>query len=846
MSAETNSKIRKQLPSGSLVVALARREVKDSENPNTISKIAQATVNRLSSAREFLNRVSLGQGASQFNTAGSQSADEESHRSQGTSCLDSPGSTHRVLEKQKSLSRLLLAPLFPSSSKKKSAKEATYHKQNARMHEINSGATQTQVSIQPVHSKALMHMFLSDSNKSGSIEEASFAPRHEYETYMETLREFVALFQENHFLSGSFLHSQPSHVSSEAYLKAEAFFQGIQLRKRSLRNQFQLSIGISGTRFGDKLERMLEQTSLSLLPTENFKMLMGFIKLKDTHISELAHRVDKILSLDALENDCIEFPIQELKKFKETLFKICRDLHRHSPRPLLENCMDEAIKSLCEHAAAIIIAKRNAAIEKVLKDSTTSSLKKQELVHHYLLLGESLTSICELEWLYRGKLEFHNLDHSFEVAEDASMLMQGMGPWWGASQKLAFSGGIKHDIRMAFENLDEKAFRRFAGRDKECSEGLSHANWSQSFEQTQQDLFYLFPELVHLFPEGKILTDWQKHYTKEGIADTVPEFLDLPKKDSDIPALGCISNGGELIRLPVGKNDSVNPALVSRNPDTQELEITVQQRVKVYQEMFELKPDMAKKALKKIFFDGVAIPIADLAKPQKNPAEWSYVDTDRLFSEMYPDKVRQIDLYLSKVTKEPAEFLQAIEDYKAFVTSQETFAAGRATILEERVLFPCMALLSHLKNCQRQLNNTSSKVEMQVYLATKLGMGSLFCFEDRSLPAQMLLEGLSQEATPPSEVLISRSLSQVIAYVETFLANLQRHYCKGNGNLANREACEYIQARLGDFDTMGSNQVALSLMMSLENSNGYKAVASNHAWKKFAHAAKSTECFLYY
>ncbi|MCH1429907.1 MAG: hypothetical protein L7U87_04020 [Chlamydiales bacterium] len=253
--------------------------------------------------------------------------------------------------------------------------------------------------------------------------------------------------------------------------------------------------------------------------------------------------VERAMSLNLLPE--VKIDIDAISALKERLKHVCAAARIFYRYPHIEDLADQIIKCICEETTLKILQVRNRLVGEVLVSKSDDTKGKAEHINHLCHLADGLSSAAELEWLFRSRLDYHNPDHSLnEVAIPAHRLMIGVQEHLAACDLVVFSAAMRHDSRMVFADPSDRCSKRQFGKEFMQSEGASFKIWQDSMRRASEELFYIYPQLIRIFPNACLFSDAQLTGARVAIEKTVPEFLDFSSsasKSAGVPdGLDCV------------------------------------------------------------------------------------------------------------------------------------------------------------------------------------------------------------------------------------------------------------------------------------------------------------------
>ncbi|SCA58393.1 hypothetical protein AB751O23_AA_00620 [Chlamydiales bacterium SCGC AB-751-O23] len=676
------------------------------------------------------------------------------------------------------------------------------------------------------------------------------APRDNFKSFIYHLRRDIENFGLQNVLKGTF-PSQASDTYSladiqEAYIR---YLGGLQRSKNVLLAP-QEGINLTKSTREGFVESLISLISPKDLEEE------GFAEIKDalTFVINLQEFQEKLyaslLEAMSLGTRGSDIDLEKIQIFKTILKEISSKVRFFKHYPQCELVADNLVKCICEEAALRVLLFRNRLVGEVLLNGANTECVEKS-VNILCHTADALMSTCELEWLFRSKLDFHNPDHSYEVASAAYLLMKGVQEFWGSCSAAVFSAGMRHDSRMVFLNPEQRNSGRVFGKDIKQSEGASFDIWERNMRKANEELFYMYPQLIKFFPGGCLLFDLQSVGARFGIEYTVPEFSDFSSKESKgvgkADGLDCVSNQGELLRLPKEKG-AMDPLLLVRDSISHELTVSEEERISFYQKEFAKSSTLMREALEKILLKGMVVSIADLTHCVEDPKSWLESATLRLFAEMFVEEKLAI-LKGSETGDLKEETREAIDAYIKFVADQAPFSRGRATILLERILFPCRAMILNLK----ELKERASLREGLGLEERELGAVALDYLRDLGIGSKISFDALSLQKRDPNVEgeRVLKVVDEVIGRLEIFLNNLFETYCLGEPFKVNRAGATLAEAeavRLTALvrDEGGYLPLAHELRANLAQENGFDGDISLEGWKHFTGVSGELDMFLSY
>lgn len=553
--------------------------------------------------------------------------------------------------------------------------------------------------------------------------------------------------------------------------------------------------------------------------------------------------VEKAMSLKMSPE--VKIDVDAISALKERLKNICTSARAFYRYPHIEDLADQIIKCICEETTLKVLQVRNRLVGEILVSKSGDVKSKAEHINHLCHLADGLSSAAELEWLFRSRLDYHNPDHSLnEVAIPAHKLMVGVQEHLATCDLVVFSAAMRHDSRMVFADPSDRCSKRQFGKDFMQSEGASFKIWQDSMKRASEELFYIYPQLIRIFPNGCLFSDIQLSGARMAIEKTVPEFLDFStaaSKSAGLPdGLDCVSNGGELYRIEKNEGER-DPLLEVRDSKSYELKVPLGDRVAFYQEKCK-ESTVLRGILSRVFLEGVAVAIADLNSCVSTPMYWLESISLRLFAEMCP-RSKQAIFRVATEERLDEDAREALNGYIKFIEGQGSFARGRSIALLERVVLPCQAAINSLKEIQ--LGLCSSKIDVKRKAAGRLrglGIGDKISFH--TLSPKKLADG---------RVNIALELDETILRLERFLNNLFIVYCPDAPFKVSNEAVELAKTKAAEMSAAikrGGDAAYLSLAKDLARrmarENGCEGDISLRAWKRFTSVSGTDKVFLEY
>jgi hypothetical protein len=570
--------------------------------------------------------------------------------------------------------------------------------------------------------------------------------------------------------------------------------------------------------------------------------------LENDTLRTLSKSLEILSDFDEMSKKCLNINIssEPFIAYADALQSQTMTLRVVLLRAISYQLTDTLIKNYCRLLAFRVFIHRSEHIRNLL-DSNLPKEKKQSLIASCILHTDAIQSICELEFLFGGKLTFHNVHHSVEVATNTALLMKGvslaaldcekdeMEQGQASAQSLLLSAAFKHDIRMAYTSPDDVV--RKTGSATDASEGLSGLVFVSVIRNACADVKKEFPKEISSLFAGKehIINEKQLKQAVEGINRTTPGFSLIPGRG------GVVINWGELtikrgcvskLSAPAPLDEDEIKSLIKwidLSPEKRKEEAP--QKIKNLVSEMRSKPELISDLLD-IFNSGIAIPISDLGNLFVAPKHWAEDITSTVKVEMN----RVLTQCLELVGKEGAnafnnftdeqkrEFRESVKGYVEFLYTQEFFVSSRAAIMELNHYYPLLALQAVLFEI----------------LETK-----------QKLPVTWT-ETHAQQA--------HRRVSQFIKRFESLFCDPDSLHANGIGVLK-REAADEVLARCRQLingkdvsklstesDTDDAEYIAISqdFIRKIQKHSGSPEIVSDARWRIFTDESSNTALFPYY